>query len=118
MPFTQMSVGKDRKKLDSILRIESSAGTSKQKAAADKLASVEAADIVLDTSCLQFKQKTELSADGSDTSESGDSEEEEEEIDKLRLGGEDFQLGPLTNNEGRAQLEERKKRSTLEYLYG
>ncbi|XP_065175836.1 uncharacterized protein LOC135805678 [Sycon ciliatum] len=68
-------------------------------------------EVVLDTSCLQFQQnaRIESHSDPSDSSDSGNSDSDAN-VDSLRLGGEDFRLGPLTYGAGRAKLEERQKR--------
>ena len=89
---------------------------AKEEAVASKLQQVGADDAVLDIRCQQFKQGKGGHALGdggagpdSDSSDSGDSDSACN-VDNLRLGAEDFMLGPLTYGAGRAKLEERFKR--------
>ena len=105
-----------------------------EDATAAAKAKVGGSDLVLDTRCLQFQQPASLppnppqsqssasasaapaavhDSTGSDSDDSGDSDcNNVPDVDNLRLGGEDFSLGPLTYGAGRAKLEERQKRKT------
>ena len=91
-----------------------------EEKAANNLERAGASSATLDARCLQFQQTSPGSSSASttpppehgnndsDSSDSGDSDGAD--FDSMRLGGEDFRLGPLTYGAGREKLEQRHKR--------
>ena len=84
---------------------------AKENAAKEKLSLTGATHAVLDVRCQQFQQRSvpnHESGSDSDSNDSGDSDVDG--LENMRLGGEDFRLGPLTYGTGRERLEQRHKR--------
>ena len=84
---------------------------AKENTAKEKLSLIGATHAVLDVRCQQFQQRSvpnHESGSDSDSNDSGDSDVDG--LKNMRLGGEDFRLGPLTYGAGRERLEQRHKR--------
>ena len=66
------------------------------------------------TAAAQYRAHESQDNCESESQDSGDSDCEGPGLDTLRLGGEDFRLGPLTYGAGRAKLDQRQKRKAEE----
>ena len=86
---------------------------AKEDAATEKLSQAGATEAVLDARCQRFqfhRRSPGENREGDSNSDSDDSGDSGTEIENMRLGGEDFRLGPLTYGAGRQRLEQRQKR--------